>query len=367
MILQTYGALARVSHGNCQCLDKYSFTALALNLTRVASLRRPYLGRYEARDPFRPASERSLFNRSYATDAVSRPKAHTGRTPSAPRKKASTATTVAPTAGLGPVAATKEPATKKTKPKAKSKANPKEKSKSKPRTRAKSTKARKSSSKAKAKPAKKKKKALKPEAKERQIIKELKAKALTPPKKIAATAFQVLLAEKSREARLPVQKGADAGAGSVAKECSRIYRSFTPEQREHYNHIANQNKMTNDSSYREWILTYSPAEIDDANRARKALKSRLKSSSFPKLHDERLVTHPRTAYVNFTVQRHRSGDFAGMSFTEAAKLIGAEWRALSESDKKPYVQEGVADCARYEQEVKAVYDRDVQHKIAKAA
>ncbi|KAL8914661.1 MAG: hypothetical protein Q9172_007045 [Xanthocarpia lactea] len=365
MILQTYGALARVSHGKCQCLDKYSLTALALNITRVASLRRPYLGRYEARDPFRPASERLSFNRSYATDAVSRPKAHTGRTPSAPRKKASTTTTAAPTAGLEPVAATKEPATKKTKPKAQSKAKPKAKSKSKPRTGAKSTKARKSSSKAKAKPAKKKKKALKPEVKERQIIKELKAKALTPPKKIAATAFHVLLAEKLREARLPV--GKDTGAGSVAKECSRIYRSFTPEQREHYNHIANQNKVTNDSNYREWILTHSPAEINDANRARKALKSRLMSSSFPKLHDERLVTGRRTPYINFMVQRHRSGDFAGVSIPEAAKLISAEWRALSESDKKPYVQEGVADSARYEQEVKAVYDRDVKHSIAKAA
>ena len=217
-----------MSHGKCQCLDKYSLTVLALNLTRVASLRRPYLGRYEARDPFKPASERPSFYRSYATDAVSRPKAHTGRTPSAPRKKASTATTVAPAEGLEPVAATKKPATKKTKPKAKSEANPK----AKPRTRAKSTKARKSSSKAKAKPAKKKKKALEPEEKERQIIKELKAKALTPPRKIAASAFHVLLAEKSREARIPVGKDAGAGAGSVAKECSRIYRSFTPEQRE---------------------------------------------------------------------------------------------------------------------------------------
>lgn len=182
MILQTYGALARVSHGKCQCLDKYSLTALALNVRRVASLRRPYLGRYEARDPFKPASERSSFYRSYATDAVSRPKAHTGRTPSAPRKKASTATTVAPAEGLEPVAATKKPATKKTKPKANSKAKPKAKSKAKPRTRAKSTKARKRSSKAKAKPAKKKK-ALEPEEKERQIIKQLKAKALTPPQK----------------------------------------------------------------------------------------------------------------------------------------------------------------------------------------
>lgn len=220
MIVQTHRALARLSHCSPQCLDKHGLSALGFNLTRVA-LRRPYLGRHEATDILRPAFQTPPLYRSYATDAVSRPKAHTGRTTTAPRKKTSTAKTTPPATGVETGAAPSKPAAKKTKPKAKSKPKPK----SKPRTKAKSTKARKKSPKTKAKPAKKKK-TLKPEEKERLVVKELKAKALSPPKRVANSAFAVLLAEKQREART------FESSGSVAKECSKMYRSFTPEQRE---------------------------------------------------------------------------------------------------------------------------------------
>ncbi|KAL8766325.1 MAG: hypothetical protein Q9209_006851 [Squamulea sp. 1 TL-2023] len=300
MILHTHRALARLSHrSSFPCLVKHGLAALAFNLTRVSTLRQPYAGRWEATDLCRTAFDTSPSHRSYATDAVSRPKAHTGRTTSTSRKKPSAAKTATLSPGTDPATAAQKPAAKKAKPKAKSKP--------KPRTRAKSTKARKKSAKAKAKPAKKKKKAVKPEEKERLVIKELKAKALTPPKQLAASAF----------------------------------------------------------SYREWILSHNPKEIYEANKARRTLKSRLKTPrSWPKLQDERLVTGRRSPYIRFHIQRRRSGDFAGMSIGEAAKLIGAEWRGLSESDKKPYLQESERDSARYDQEVKAVYDRDVKHTAA---
>lgn len=65
-------------------------------------------------------------------------------------------------------------------------------------------------------------------------------------------------------------------------------------------------------------------------------------------------------------------------------MIAAEWRELSEDEKKvsqidypskqvlkrgyfqPFFQEAEQDMARYEQEVKAVYDRAVKHEKAKA-
>ncbi|KAI4106570.1 MAG: hypothetical protein LQ339_003030 [Xanthoria mediterranea] len=349
MVFQTHRALARLSHFSLQCLDKPGLTALGFNLTRVA-LRRPYLGPHEATDTFRPAFQTPPLCRSYAKDAVSRPKAHTGRTATAPRKKASTARSTAPATGLESGAATSNPVAKKTKSKAKTKP--------KPRTKAKSTKARKKSPKAKAKPAKKKK-ALKPEEKERLLVKELKAKALSPPKRLATSAFTVLFVEKQRELK------ASESAASITKECSKIYRSFTPEQREHYNHIANENKASYDSTYRNWILSHSPMVILEANAARVALKKRMMSPK-TKLHDERLVKRPRNAFSKFSVQRHLSRDFAGMKLGEAAKLISAEWRAMSENDKKPFLQERDEDLARYVQEVKAVYNRDVKLGATKA-
>ncbi|KAL8993896.1 MAG: hypothetical protein Q9169_006003 [Polycauliona sp. 2 TL-2023] len=354
MILQTHRALARLC--SSQCLDKHALTALAFDITRVSSLRQAYL--------FKPALQFSPLYRSYATGAVSRPKGHTGRITSSPRKKASTVKTATPVTDVDSAAATTKPAAKQTKakgkPKPKSAAKSKAKSASKPRTRAKSTKARKKPTKAKAKPAKKQK-VLKPEEKERLVIKDLKAKALSPPKQGPRSAYSVLLAEKTKGT-----KTFDS-AGSAAKECSRIYRAFTPEDRELYNHTANQNKASYASKYREWILTHSPATILDANKARKALRKRSTTKrSWPKLRDERMVSHQQSPFAQFTQGRHRSGDFVGMKLGEASKLISTEWRGLSEEDKKPYLQAAHQDAARYEQEVKAVYDRDVRRRPVKA-
>ncbi|KAI4248096.1 MAG: hypothetical protein L6R40_001185 [Gallowayella cf. fulva] len=333
MMLQTHRVLARLVQCSPRYLDKHALTNLAFNASRVASLPIRCLGSHGSVSTCISNAETLLSYRSYATDAVSRPKAHTGRTTSAPRKKASTAKLTASKAAAAP----QDPAAEKTKakgrPKAKSKSTSKPKSKSKPRTRAKSTKARKKPAKkpakAKAKPAKKKK-AVSPEKKNRIEIKELKAKALTPPKRTAVSAFSVLLAEKQKELRQAVSKEGI----SVATQCSTIFRSFSPEQREHYNHLANQNKAAYESTYQEWIRSHTPTQIHEANKARKLLRSRTSSRSWQKLHDERQVSRLRGGYISFSIQRFRSGDFSGMRVSESSKLIGAEWRGMSESDKK---------------------------------
>ncbi|KAL8929971.1 MAG: hypothetical protein Q9208_001115 [Pyrenodesmia sp. 3 TL-2023] len=355
-------ALARLSHLSSQCLDKR--VSLAWNIARVSAQQTSSLGGHEAICAARPTFNVSLPSRLYATNAVSRPKAHTGRTTSAPRKKAST-TTKAPTAGAQ--GRPKKPAAEKATAKAPkprttkastSKAKPK--TKSKPRTRAKSTKARK-------KPAKAKKRRLTPEQvekkakqKNRQAIKDLKVKALTPPKKLPSTAYVVFIAERT-------QKGGAAAGPSAIKECARIYKSFSPEEREHYNHIANQNKATNQARYREWIRSFTPTQIYEANNARLSLKKKKISGSWTKLEDERLAKRARNNYSYFVKDRFKSGDFAGMGLAEAAKLMGGEWRALSANEKQAYSRRAEEDMARYDQEVKAVYNRDVKHNAAKAA
>ncbi|KAL8761151.1 MAG: hypothetical protein Q9184_002705 [Pyrenodesmia sp. 2 TL-2023] len=354
MVLPGTRAFARLCHLSSQCLDKR--VSLAWNVARVSAQQAPSLGGHEAICTTRPTINTSLLYRLYATNAVSRPKAHTGRTTSAPRKKAPTTTkaSTADTQGRPKKPAaegTPAKSTKVTTRKAKtSKAKPK--TKSKPRTRAKSTKARK-------KPAKAKKRQLTPrqaekkaKQKDRQALKHLKEKALTPPKKLPTTAYIVLFVERS-------QRPGAAGGPSGVKECSGIYKSFSPEERE--------NKATNTARYREWIRSFTPTQIHEANNARLLLKKKNASGTWTKLEDERLAKGPRNAYSYFTQDRFKSGDFAGMKLAEAAKLIGGEWKALSANEKQTYVQRGQEDMARYEQEAKAVYNRDVRHPAAKAA
>lgn len=100
----------------------------------------------------------------------------------------------------------------------------------------------------------------------------------------------------------------------------------------HYNHLANQNKASNETAYRQWIESHTPAIIHEANLARQHLK-RL-GVSVPQLQDHRQVKGPRGSYNYFHQSRTQSGDLRGLKVPEAAKLIGREWRGLSASEKK---------------------------------
>ncbi|KAL8967748.1 MAG: hypothetical protein Q9183_002775 [Haloplaca sp. 2 TL-2023] len=363
MIFKEYRALGRLSSFSSQCLNKRITPSLAFNVARVTPALQHHFAAQQATAPFNLTQISVVGCRSYATNAVSRPKAHTGRTTSAPRKKKTASKAVASASDSTSDAAAKVPKKAAAKKSTSSKTT-KSKSKSKPRTKAKSTKARKKTTKAKAKP---KKKAQTPEEKSRLAIKQLKITALTPPKGLPATALQVILIEVT-------QKGKNEATGQGQKvpalmaSAATKYRSLTPEEREHYNHIANQNKAINEAKYREWIQSHTPTQIHDANNARLLLRRKSTSGKqWRKLKDERMPTGRRGAYTEFATDRYKSGDFAGMKVTEASKLIGAEWRALDASRKKPYIQKSDADGARYEQEVKAVYNRDVKHSAAKAS
>ncbi|KAL9133851.1 MAG: hypothetical protein Q9175_004971 [Cornicularia normoerica] len=285
--------------------------------------------------------------RTYAQGAVSRPKAHTGRTTTAARKAPTTSKTKA----------AKKPAPKKTAPKA----VPKAKSKAKPRITPKPKPAKKKKAlKAKPKPkakVKKPKKVLTEAQKSALTIKQLKATALKPPHEVAATTWGVYLSEQF--------KGADSATighnlGSLVKGASVGYRTLTPEQVEHYNHLANQNKAANAAAYRQWVESYTPAIIHEANLARHHLK-RLGVKS-PQLQDHRQVKGPRTSFTYFYGERYRSGDLRGLKVSEATKLAGREWKGLSASEKKPYKDLATQDMARYSQERKTVLNKDVQHK-----
>lgn len=230
MVLPGSRAFARLSHLSSQCLDKRA--SLAWNITRVSAQQAAGLGSHGTIGTSRPAFYTSLTYRHYATNAVSRPKAHTGRTTTAPRKKAST--TKAPTAGTSGTpkkpaaekAAAKNPQAKTSKAKTSkaktTEAKPKKKSKG--RTRAKSTKARKKPAKAKKRPLTPKQVDEKVKRKQRQTLKGLKEKALTPPKGLPQTAYLVLVVERS------TQPGATVA--NTSKETGRIYGALSPEERE---------------------------------------------------------------------------------------------------------------------------------------
>ena len=157
-----------------------------------------------------------ILRRNYVQRAVSRPKAHTGRTTTPARRAPTTSKTTA----------AKKPAPKKTTPKA----VPKAKSKAKPRIKPKPKPAKKNKAKAKPKPKPKKPKKVLTEAQKSTLIKKnLKAKALKPPHGVASTTWGVYLAEKMRG---PDRAAAKNDLTGLSKAASAGYKQLTPEQLE---------------------------------------------------------------------------------------------------------------------------------------
>lgn len=211
---------------------------------------------------------------------------------------------------------------------------------------------------AKPKPkAKPKKKVLTDEQKQKAELKALKATALTPPKGKPSTAWMVVLSEMMKKAA-----ATPGGTTSVAKEAAARYKSLTTEELEHYNHIAHQNKMENESEYKKWIDSHKPEEIRLANNARNLLKKKAspskRTSKYQLLQDPRIPKQPRNAWTLFGKERWSSGDLKGMSVVEGTRLVIKEWKELSPSQRKPYEDEEAAQKRQYIQEYRTVFGRD---------
>lgn len=96
------------------------------------------------------------------------------------------------------------------------------------------------------------------------------------------------------------------------------------------------------AAYRAWIQSKTPIEIDAANRARRRLKHLLAPTlsayclgrRFAPIKDERQPTKPRSGFTLFCSERWQSGDLDGVSVPEAGSRISAEWKALTDAERK---------------------------------
>lgn len=328
MLLPSRQALAWLK--GTQCLTNCR-SSLPLNLGRVKLL-------YGLPTP---------IVRGYATDRpVSRPKAHTGRitstrkpkTAAAPETATTTVARKAPTAKKKPVAKKTGPGRpkSKTKTKAKTKTKTKTKTKAKPKPKKKVTKV-----------LTEKQKATVAAKKKRSDLKVLKEIALKPPKLKPYTAFQVVFAEHNQN------RTASVTSSNLALAAGDEYRSLSPERREvslsgnffeslnahqlnyrqHYNHIANQNKAANVIQYRQWIESHTPEVIRKANSARRLLKRR-GQGRWTLLQDDRTVKSFRNGYIYFCSERRASGDFTGIRLVDSTKRMAQEWKELSDEEKQ---------------------------------
>lgn len=218
MIFQTSRSVARLSKSTLQCLVNRRTGLSSSHVERVPAHYNVFQSQHYSDLVCRSKLITPILRRTYAQRAVSRPKAHTGRTTTAARKAPTTSKTKA----------AKAPAPKKTTPKAIPRAKPKAKPRIKPKPKPAKKKRAKAKAKPKPKPKPKKSKKVLTEAQKSALTKkQLKATALKPPHGVPSTSWAVFLAEKMRDSAVTRNN-----FGGLTKEASADYKQLAPEQLE---------------------------------------------------------------------------------------------------------------------------------------
>ncbi|OJJ73962.1 hypothetical protein ASPBRDRAFT_29120 [Aspergillus brasiliensis CBS 101740] len=200
-------------------------------------------------------------------------------------------------------------------------------------------------------------KAAKKEAKEkselRQLVKQLKAASLTPPKRLT-NHFTLTMLSKLEEVK---KEGTGLKGKEAFKEAADRAKNISEAEREKFVATAATNKEEYEKEYKKWLDSHSPLEIKQANDARRRL-AQIQNKKFFPLHDPRLVKRSKIAYLFYAEERHQAGDLKHMPIPERGVRIAEEWRGMTTAEKQKYVRLQEVDADRYAREYKVVYGED---------
>ncbi|KAK0868200.1 hypothetical protein LTS02_003721 [Friedmanniomyces endolithicus] len=189
-------------------------------------------------------------------------------------------------------------------------------------------------------------------------IQSHKVLALKPPFPSRRSAYNVFLAEASKSDGGLRAKGSlqdkNKSLGEFAQATAAEWKQCTPAVIEHYNHLAHTAVENAKAEFLRWVESQPPETIRAANLARMRLRRATKRAyQWRSIHDERVAKHSRTPYILFSIARHASGDFKSIALMDRSKLIGKEWKALSEGEKNNYRALADEDKKRYNDEVES--------------
>ncbi|KAJ9621236.1 Non-histone chromosomal protein 6 [Taxawa tesnikishii (nom. ined.)] len=94
----------------------------------------------------------------------------------------------------------------------------------------------------------------------------------------------------------------------------------------------------------------------EAKTTRKSAKSASKADGGKKKKDPNMPKRGLSAYMFFANENRDKvrEENPGIKFGQVGKMLGERWKALSDSERRPYEEKAAADKKRYEDE-KAAY------------
>ncbi|KAL1882727.1 hypothetical protein VTK73DRAFT_1247 [Phialemonium thermophilum] len=187
------------------------------------------------------------------------------------------------------------------------------------------------------------KKTLSDEEKQTLVRRELKRTALKEPKKLPDQPWLVYTSQKNKGA------GSRDAVIDNMRNLGSAYRALSRDELERLQETARQNKEANNAAYKEWVENHTPEQIAAANRARNRLRRKFKIP-LRTIKDDRQPRKPVGAFALFAQSRWQSGEFANQPISTTTKLLGSQWKALSDAERRPFLEAAEADRARYQKE-----------------
>ncbi|SZF00217.1 unnamed protein product [Blumeria hordei] len=197
---------------------------------------------------------------------------------------------------------------------------------------------------------------LTPQKKLRLKIRELRRRALQPPKPLPRTARSVYMAQHLT--------GTGTNTKTVLSDASSKWKSVSPAELEQYQKTAAKNKATNFATLNAWLSHYTPDQIRIANNARRVLNRKYgRKIPLARIQDPRLPKRPLGTYVCFVKERFESGQLVGVPFLTASKMLASEFHALTPAHRKKLEDTARIHRQRYIQEFKIAFKRNSRAKL----
>jgi len=131
--------------------------------------------------------------------------------------------------------------------------------------------------------------------------------------------------------------------GALGSKLGALWKGLDEKEKEQYNRMAAEDKLRFQRETAKWREEH-PNEAEESGK-RKSKKSK-------KEKDPLAPKKALSAYFMFIkAQRPKEKlNNPTLSFAELGKLMGEKWTAMSDDQKKPYVEQALADKERYNKE-----------------
>ncbi|KAI5307353.1 hypothetical protein KEM56_006580 [Ascosphaera pollenicola] len=175
-----------------------------------------------------------------------------------------------------------------------------------------------------------------------QLIRQLKEQALETPKKLPTRVKTLLV----REHKL-----------NNFKHAHEMYLELPPEERQKLEARVEENKVLNQKAYEEWVNSFTPLQIKQANIARRRLGKLLGKYRAYMIHDDRLVARPLDSWKLFLIEKSAMKK-PEETIAHSSPKWSEEWNQLAPEEKKKYQEFAEKESERYLREYREAYGVD---------